>query len=274
MPASRPRHPSQQMAYSPRHARAMPAPRPRHSPVTPGNVFLFKKGSMDQKFCWDQMSGEVGELTFLFHTHCTSYLAHTGIHPLESKFLGHVPKTPACSSPRRAGVTRGIFYCFENNTGAKRFGEAAEPGARPEVLLAKGDFPYWGRARIRNSRNSPGFSEQTEQYGIACNSKERHGTVRSHTEQPAKSRAHKSTQNCSWVCRSTGMHTYSTVERSDSAQHCKSPLLIGAGVTGQWRGHGAGVARAIGHVLAWVARAWRGHGAGVARACPGQRIPR
>eukprot|EP00661_Eupelagonemidae_sp_cell13_P010136 gene10136-biopygen1738 len=34
------------------------------------------------------------------------------------------------------------------------------------------------------------------------------------------------------------------------------------------RGHGAGVARAIGHWLAWVARAWRGHGAGVARACP------
>eukprot|EP00661_Eupelagonemidae_sp_cell13_P007599 gene7599-biopygen12063 len=30
---------------------------------------------------------------------------------------------------------------------------------------------------------------------------------------------------------------------------------------------GAGVARAIGHVLAWAARAWRGHGAGVARAC-------
>eukprot|EP00661_Eupelagonemidae_sp_cell13_P023803 gene23803-biopygen14902 len=35
-----------------------------------------------------------------------------------------------------------------------------------------------------------------------------------------------------------------------------------------WRGHGAGVARAVGHFLAWVARAWRGHGAGVARACP------
>eukprot|EP00661_Eupelagonemidae_sp_cell13_P008560 gene8560-biopygen1605 len=35
-----------------------------------------------------------------------------------------------------------------------------------------------------------------------------------------------------------------------------------------WRGHGAGVARAFGHFLAWVARAWRRHGAGVARACP------
>eukprot|EP00661_Eupelagonemidae_sp_cell13_P014988 gene14988-biopygen9683 len=40
------------------------------------------------------------------------------------------------------------------------------------------------------------------------------------------------------------------------------------GVTGHWRGHGAGVARAYRHFLAWVARAWRGHGAGVARACP------
>eukprot|EP00661_Eupelagonemidae_sp_cell13_P024552 gene24552-biopygen5942 len=35
-----------------------------------------------------------------------------------------------------------------------------------------------------------------------------------------------------------------------------------------WRGHGAGVARTIGHFVVWVARAWRGHGAGVARACP------
>eukprot|EP00661_Eupelagonemidae_sp_cell13_P010226 gene10226-biopygen22795 len=26
-----------------------------------------------------------------------------------------------------------------------------------------------------------------------------------------------------------------------------------------WRGHGVGVARAIGHCLACVARAWRGH---------------
>eukprot|EP00661_Eupelagonemidae_sp_cell13_P019136 gene19136-biopygen17476 len=38
------------------------------------------------------------------------------------------------------------------------------------------------------------------------------------------------------------------------------------GGTGQWRGHGAGVARAIGYLLAWggagVARAWRGRGAG------------
>eukprot|EP00661_Eupelagonemidae_sp_cell13_P010565 gene10565-biopygen4786 len=43
-----------------------------------------------------------------------------------------------------------------------------------------------------------------------------------------------------------------------------------------WRGHGAGVARTIGHVWLGVARAWRGHGAGVARACPvppGQAIP-
>eukprot|EP00661_Eupelagonemidae_sp_cell13_P019654 gene19654-biopygen19061 len=36
MPAPRPRHPSQKVAYSPRHARAMPATRPRHCPVTPG----------------------------------------------------------------------------------------------------------------------------------------------------------------------------------------------------------------------------------------------
>eukprot|EP00661_Eupelagonemidae_sp_cell13_P005788 gene5789-biopygen2782 len=35
MPAPRPRHLSQKIAYSPRHARAMPAPRPRHCPVTP-----------------------------------------------------------------------------------------------------------------------------------------------------------------------------------------------------------------------------------------------
>eukprot|EP00661_Eupelagonemidae_sp_cell13_P022642 gene22642-biopygen13294 len=35
------------------------------------------------------------------------------------------------------------------------------------------------------------------------------------------------------------------------------------GGTGRWRGHGAGVARAIGYDLAWVARAWRGHGAGI-----------
>eukprot|EP00661_Eupelagonemidae_sp_cell13_P014062 gene14062-biopygen17070 len=35
MPAPRPRHTSQTMAYSPRHARAMPAPRARHCPVTP-----------------------------------------------------------------------------------------------------------------------------------------------------------------------------------------------------------------------------------------------
>eukprot|EP00661_Eupelagonemidae_sp_cell13_P008881 gene8881-biopygen15204 len=38
MPAPRPRHTSQTMAYSPRHARAMPAPRPRHCPVTPGGT--------------------------------------------------------------------------------------------------------------------------------------------------------------------------------------------------------------------------------------------
>eukprot|EP00661_Eupelagonemidae_sp_cell13_P010532 gene10532-biopygen247 len=43
---------------------------------------------------------------------------------------------------------------------------------------------------------------------------------------------------------------------------------LSPGVTGQWRGHGAGVARAIGIYWVWVARAWRGHGAGVARACP------
>eukprot|EP00661_Eupelagonemidae_sp_cell13_P013622 gene13622-biopygen12563 len=30
-----------------------------------------------------------------------------------------------------------------------------------------------------------------------------------------------------------------------------------------WRGHGAGVAPAIGHFLDWVARAWRGRGAGM-----------
>eukprot|EP00661_Eupelagonemidae_sp_cell13_P013980 gene13980-biopygen6557 len=36
------------------------------------------------------------------------------------------------------------------------------------------------------------------------------------------------------------------------------------GVTGHWRGRGAGYRQ----LLAWVARAWRGHGAGVARACP------
>eukprot|EP00661_Eupelagonemidae_sp_cell13_P014193 gene14193-biopygen17086 len=41
---------------------------------------------------------------------------------------------------------------------------------------------------------------------------------------------------------------------------------LSPGVTGQWRGHGAGVARAIGIYWVWVARAWRGHGAGVARA--------
>eukprot|EP00661_Eupelagonemidae_sp_cell13_P000661 gene661-biopygen12161 len=35
-----------------------------------------------------------------------------------------------------------------------------------------------------------------------------------------------------------------------------------------WRGHGAGVARAIGMFWLGVARAWRGHGAGVARAFP------
>eukprot|EP00661_Eupelagonemidae_sp_cell13_P022537 gene22537-biopygen23738 len=34
-----------------------------------------------------------------------------------------------------------------------------------------------------------------------------------------------------------------------------------------WRGHGAGVARAVGIIWLEVARAWRGHGA-VARACP------
>eukprot|EP00661_Eupelagonemidae_sp_cell13_P012967 gene12967-biopygen21528 len=42
------------------------------------------------------------------------------------------------------------------------------------------------------------------------------------------------------------------------------------GVTGQWRGRGAGMAQAWRRLwaffLAWVARAWRGHGAGVARA--------
>eukprot|EP00661_Eupelagonemidae_sp_cell13_P010259 gene10259-biopygen9321 len=32
-----------------------------------------------------------------------------------------------------------------------------------------------------------------------------------------------------------------------------------------WRGHGAGVARAIGMFWLGVARAWRGHGAGTSR---------
>eukprot|EP00661_Eupelagonemidae_sp_cell13_P019800 gene19800-biopygen8508 len=36
MPAPRPRHSCQIVAYSPRHARAMPAPRPRQCPVPPG----------------------------------------------------------------------------------------------------------------------------------------------------------------------------------------------------------------------------------------------
>eukprot|EP00661_Eupelagonemidae_sp_cell13_P007493 gene7493-biopygen21049 len=40
------------------------------------------------------------------------------------------------------------------------------------------------------------------------------------------------------------------------------------GGTGQWRGRGAGMARATGNFWLGVARAWRGHGAGVARACP------
>eukprot|EP00661_Eupelagonemidae_sp_cell13_P007299 gene7299-biopygen7535 len=39
---------------------------------------------------------------------------------------------------------------------------------------------------------------------------------------------------------------------------------LGGTVARAWRGHGAGVARAVGHCLACVARAWRGHGAGVA----------
>eukprot|EP00661_Eupelagonemidae_sp_cell13_P019068 gene19068-biopygen23460 len=44
MPAPRPRHPSQQNAYSPRHVRAMPAPRPRQRPATPGRNGLWPGG--------------------------------------------------------------------------------------------------------------------------------------------------------------------------------------------------------------------------------------
>eukprot|EP00661_Eupelagonemidae_sp_cell13_P018453 gene18453-biopygen2417 len=51
-----------------------------------------------------------------------------------------------------------------------------------------------------------------------------------------------------------GTHTPSLMERP--------------GVTGHWRGRGAGMARAYRPYSAWVARAWRGHGAGVARARP------
>eukprot|EP00661_Eupelagonemidae_sp_cell13_P013621 gene13621-biopygen5038 len=39
-----------------------------------------------------------------------------------------------------------------------------------------------------------------------------------------------------------------------------------------WRGHGAGVARAIGTFWLGVARAWRGHGAGVARALVSESV--
>eukprot|EP00661_Eupelagonemidae_sp_cell13_P019499 gene19499-biopygen8473 len=47
MPAPRPRHPSQKVVYSPRHARAMPAPRPRHCPVTPGAIpCLIRPGAV------------------------------------------------------------------------------------------------------------------------------------------------------------------------------------------------------------------------------------
>eukprot|EP00661_Eupelagonemidae_sp_cell13_P008402 gene8402-biopygen10644 len=54
-----------------------------------------------------------------------------------------------------------------------------------------------------------------------------------------------------------------------STEPCLPPLESqNAGVTGHWRGHGAGVAWAYRQFLARVARAWRGHGAGVARAWP------
>eukprot|EP00661_Eupelagonemidae_sp_cell13_P006241 gene6241-biopygen7325 len=46
-------------------------------------------------------------------------------------------------------------------------------------------------------------------------------------------------------------------ERGDEPgrEHCGSPW----GGTGHWRGHGAGVARAVSHLWLWVARAWCGH---------------
>eukprot|EP00661_Eupelagonemidae_sp_cell13_P003066 gene3067-biopygen20155 len=62
--------------------------------------------------------------------------------------------------------------------------------------------------------------------------------------------------------------------RADAAagvgQRPLAPPPLGAGAlrpggTGQWRGHGAGVARAVSHFLAL---GWRGRGAGAARACP------
>eukprot|EP00661_Eupelagonemidae_sp_cell13_P002411 gene2411-biopygen15550 len=48
MPAPRPRHPSQKMPISPRHARAMPAPRPRQCPVTPGGALYQEQTHSDQ----------------------------------------------------------------------------------------------------------------------------------------------------------------------------------------------------------------------------------
>eukprot|EP00661_Eupelagonemidae_sp_cell13_P010970 gene10970-biopygen1802 len=71
------------------------------------------------------------------------------------------------------------------------------------------------------------------------------------------------------TARAAGTHPARTHCRFS---HRRPRTAGGPGGTGQWRGHGAGVARAVSHFWLGVARAWRGRGAGMS--CSPRSVPR